>query len=270
LGLPLGDEVPRTEPPKVNMTIILVNFVVYVLGLLAPWLLVSGARSYNDVINAPGLVPAYILSGQRLYTIMTSMFIHAGLMHILGNMFYLYIFGDNVENIMGGLRYFVFYILSGLGAILFHITALVFTPPSAINNVKTSTGVNPWLIPAVGASGAISGVLGAYLLAFPSASIRVMVFWGFLPFFLRLPATVYIGFWFIYQVVMALSTTFAGVMAGVAFWAHVGGFLTGMALAPIFIDKKRLARARYLMAVLSGPWLLEREVRGGVPSDHNG
>ncbi len=254
MGLPLGDEVPRTEPPRMNLTIIAVNFIIYFICLIAPWLLVPGAKSYNDVIYALGLVPAEVLSGQRLYTIITSMFIHAGLMHILGNMFYLYIFGDNVENVMGSFRYLLFYLISGIGATIFHITALILTPSSAISNMISSTGINPWLIPAVGASGAISGVLGAYILAFPSANIRVMVFWGFLPFFLRLPASVYIGFWFVYQIIMALSTTFAGVMAGVAFWAHVGGFLTGMALAPLFIDKRRLMRTRYLMAVMSGPW----------------
>jgi membrane associated rhomboid family serine protease len=253
LELPLGDEVPRTEPPKVNISIILANFFVYIVGLIVPSALVKGARSYNDVVEALGLIPAYILAGQRLYTLFTSMFVHAGLLHILGNMFYLYIFGDNVENVMGSIRYFFFYILSGLGAVLFHVTALMLTPPSTLNNLIMSTGVNPWLIPAVGASGAISGVLGAYLLIFPSANIRVMVFWGFLPFFLRLPASIYIGFWFIYQVIMALTTAFAGVVANVAFWAHIGGFLTGMALTPLFVDKKRLFKARYLMHLMRAP-----------------
>jgi len=261
LGLPLGDEVPETEPPKVNLALIAANFVVYFIGLVAPWILVRGATSYNDIIYALGLIPAYILCGERLYSIFTSMFIHAGLLHILGNMFFLYIFGDTVENIMGGFRYLVFYLISGVGATLFNITSLLFTSPSSISHMISSSGVNPWMIPAVGASGAISGVLGAYLLAFPSANIRVMVFWGFLPLFLRLPASIYIGFWFIYQVVMALTTSFGGVMAGIAFWAHVGGFLTGMALAPLFIDKRRLARTRYLMTIMSGPWLSTKELK---------
>jgi len=247
MGFPLGDETPTVEPPRVNIAIILANIAVYAIMALTPWLLVPGARSPDDVAEALGLVPLYTVAGERLYTLLTSMFLHGGLLHLFGNMFYLYIFGDNVENVMGGRRYLLFYILSGLGAALFHIASIALAPSSAISRAIAS-GVNPWLVPAIGASGAISGVLGAYLLVFPSATIRVMVFWGFLPVFLRLPAAVYIGFWFLYQVMMGLASTLSGVMAGIAFWAHVGGFLTGMALAPLFIDRRRLLRVRYAMA----------------------
>jgi membrane associated rhomboid family serine protease len=188
------------------------------------------------------MVPAYVVAGERLYTLLTSMFLHGGLAHIIGNMLYLYIFGDNVEVAMGKMRYLTFYILSGLSAALFHIVSIAFMPPEALANSILSSGVSPWLIPAIGASGAISGVLGAYLLLFPTATVRIVSFWWFFPVVLGLPAYAYILIWFIYQLVMGLAVSLTGVTAGVAFWAHVGGFIVGMALTPVFVDKERLRR----------------------------
>jgi len=240
--LPLGDEAPRVEAPVVNITLIILNTIIFFVGITTPWLLVPGAHTYNEVVYSLGLIPAYIVAGERLFTIVTSMFLHGGLAHLLGNMLYLYIFGDNVESVMGRLRYLIFYLASGLGATLFHIVSVLFMPSKALANAALSQGVSPWLIPAIGASGAISGVLGAYLVLFPTAEIRVMTFWGIIPFFLRLPASVYIAFWFFYQLILGLTTALTGVSAGVAFWAHVGGFLTGMALTPLMVDKRRLAR----------------------------
>ncbi|MEB3816855.1 MAG: rhomboid family intramembrane serine protease [Desulfurococcales archaeon] len=241
-AIPLGDEAPRVEPPIANISLILANVIIFVVGVTMPWLLLPGAKTYNEVVYELGLVPARIVAGQRLYTIFTSMFLHGGILHLLGNMLYLYIFGDNIENVMGSKRYVVFYILSGVGATLFHVASIAFMPAKALANAALEQGVSPWLVPAIGASGAISGVLGAYLILFPSAEIRVMTLWGFIPFFLRLPASVYIIFWFVYQLMLGLSTALTGVSAGIAFWAHVGGFLTGMALTPLFVDKKRLIR----------------------------
>lgn len=239
-GLPLEDETPRIEAPIVNTTIIIVNVAIYFIGVAAPSALLPGAHTYNEIVNKLGLVPAYIVAGERLYTILTSMFLHGGLIHLLGNMLYLYIFGDNIENAMGRTRYLLFYILSGIGATVFHLASIAFMPRGALANAVLSQGVSPWLIPAIGASGAISGVLGAYMILFPFAEIKVVTFWGFIPFFLRLPASFYIIFWFIYQLFMGLTTALTGVSAGVAFWAHVGGFLTGIALARFFVDKRRL------------------------------
>ena len=242
MGIPVGDETPRTEPAVVNLTLIAVNVAVFFIGVTAPSLLLPGASTYDEVVNKLGMVPADVVAGRRLYTIITSMFLHGSLAHLAGNMLYLYIFGDNVEVMMGRLRYAVFYLLSGLGAVLFHIASIAFMPKEALMNSILEAGVSPWLIPAIGASGAISGVLGAYLLLFPTASVRIVTFWGFFPFFLRLPAFIYILIWFIYQLIMGITVSLIGVSAGIAFWAHVGGFLTGMALTPLFVDKARLAR----------------------------
>ena len=242
MAIPVGDENPRFEPAVINMTLIAVNFIVFLVGLSAPWILVPGAKTYEDVVMALGMVPAYVVAGERLYTLLTSMFLHGGWAHILGNMLYLYIFGDNVEAVMGRLRYLAFYIISGLGATLFHILSIAFMPPSALANSILTSGVSPWLIPAIGASGAISGVLGAYLLLFPTTTVRLVSFWGFIPIILGLPAYAYILIWFLYQLAMGLVVSLTGVTAGVAFWAHIGGFIVGMALTPIFVDKEKLRR----------------------------
>ncbi len=244
MGIPVADETPYTGvKPVVNMTLVLTNIVVFIIGVAAPWVLVPGARSYDEVVYTLGMVPARVIDGEALYTIITAMFLHGGLAHLLGNMLYLYIFGDNIEAVMGNLRYLAFYIASGIGAVVFHLASIAFMPSQALANNILAQGVNPWLIPAVGASGAISGVLGAYLLLFPSSRVRVVTFWAWIPVFLEFPAFVYIAIWFIYQLVMGLSVSLAGVQAGVAFWAHIGGFLTGMALVPFMVDRDKLKRA---------------------------
>lgn len=224
----------RREFPLVNTTLIILNIAVFFMGVSAPQLLVPGALSYSEVVYRLGMVPGRILAGRDLYTVFTSMFLHSGLAHLFGNMLYLYIFGDDVERAMGKARYLAFYLASGVGATLFHIMSLLVIPPSLIGSAALTTGVNPFLIPAIGASGAISGVLGAYLTLFPSSEIEVLTFWGYIPVPFRLPASVYILFWFIYQLILGLFVVFTGVQAGVAFWAHVGGFLTGIALVPWF------------------------------------
>lgn len=234
MGIPIGDESPEFRgPPLVNLTFIALNVVLFFISVLAPWILVPKARSFYEVIWALGFIPAYFMSGERLHTLITSMFLHGSLAHLLGNMLFLYIFGDNVEAVMGRLRYAVFYVVSGLAASVIHaLYALLYDPSSLI-------------IPAVGASGAISGVLGAYIVMFPWGRVRVVVFWGWIPLFMSLPAIVYIGFWFLYQLIMGLMTAAAGISLGVAFWAHIGGFIAGLLLANFFIDKRRLAMARY-------------------------
>ncbi len=238
MAIPVEDEaVPASKPPIVNMTIILLNIVIFFIGILMPWLLVPGAPSYSVVVSKLGMVPARIMAGEDLHTLITSMFLHGGLAHLLGNMLYLYIFGDNIEAVLGRWRYLAFYILSGLGATVFHIASIAFMPEEAYVNSVLRGGVNPWLIPAIGASGAISGVLGAYMVLFPASRIRVVTFWVWIPLFLEFPAYVYILFWFIYQLIMGMTVSLTGVQAGVAFWAHIGGFLTGMALLPLLAGR---------------------------------
>ncbi len=247
--LPLEDEnVQVSRPPIVNLTIIILNIIIFFIGIMVPSLLVPGARSYNDVVSRLGMVPARIVEGEALYTVFTAMFLHGGFAHLFGNMLYLYIFGDNIEAILGRVKYLIFYIASGIGAVIFHILSIAMTPDSAIAGATVATGLNPWLIPAIGASGAISGVLGAYLIAFPHSQLRVVTFWVWIPFVFQVPAAVYIVFWFIYQLIMGLSVVFTGVQAGVAFWAHIGGFLTGMALLPLMAKKADIERVNLLRA----------------------
>ncbi len=244
MGIPVGDEesVPSLGAPIINWSLILGNIAVFIVMSLYPSLLVPGANSPESVLSELGMVPAYVLSGEKLYTIFTSMFLHAGLAHLLGNMLFLYIFGDNIESAMGRVRYLLFYLVSGLGAIVFHIVSLTFIPRDALFNPGLAGLANPWLVPAVGASGAISGVLGSYILLFPTNRVRLFT-WFFFPVIIELPAYVYLLFWFSFQLIMGYASTIAGVSTGVAFWAHIGGFITGMALTPLFVDKERLRRA---------------------------
>lgn len=159
-----------------------------------------------------GMTPALVLQGKQLYTLFTSMFIHDGILHIGGNMLYLYIFGDNVEDKFGHTRFLFFYILCGLAADATYIF--------------TTTDLT---IPTIGASGAISGILGAYLALYPKAKILSLVFAGWV-FLTKIPAIIFLGFWFILQL---LSGTWA-LTSEVAYWAHIGGFIAGLILVLIF------------------------------------
>ncbi len=230
----------KKEFPIVNTTIILLNILVFFIGISMPGLLLPGASNYNEVIYGLGMVPARILAGKNLGSLFTSMFLHAGLAHLFGNMLYLYIFGDDVERAMGKLRYLIFYLVSGLGATLFNLVSIILMPNTLIINATLSTGINPFLIPAIGASGAISGVLGAYLVLFPTSEVEILTFWGYVPIPLRMPATLYILIWFVFQLAMGLTVVFTGVQAGIAFWAHIGGFITGISTLPLFAPKKLL------------------------------
>ena len=244
MALPISDEnIVNARPPIVNLTLIAFNIVVFFIGLAAPGLLVPGATSYDEVVAKLGVVPARIIEGESLYTIFTAMFLHGGFSHLFGNMLYLYIFGDNVEAVMGRARYLAFYLASGVGAVVFHILSIVAMPDSLVASATLQTGINPWLIPAIGASGAISGVLGAYFAMFPHSELKIVTFWAWIPLIFRVPAAAYIIFWFIYQLIMGLSVVFTGVQAGIAFWAHIGGFLTGMALVRFMASKERIAWA---------------------------
>ena len=164
-----------------------------------------------------GLIPAKVTGGEGYLTFLTSMFLHGGLLHLGGNMLYLYIFGDNIEDMCGHVSYLTFYVLCGIFASILQIL-------SALNSNT----------PAVGASGAISGVLGAYVLLFPKAKILTAIYFGFLIRILYLPAYVLIGLWFLYQFILALI----GLETGVAYWAHIGGFAAGLVLAKTCARRK--------------------------------
>jgi len=156
----------------------------------------------------------------------TSMFLHAGLMHLLGNMLYLWIFGDNVEDRLGHVRFLLFYLLCGLGASAVHVA---FNAHSDIL--------------VVGASGAIAGVLGAYLLAFPRAKVDVLLILGIFITVVQFPAYVVLGFWFVLQYLGGLKALRMGTAGGVAWWAHVGGFVLGMLLLPMLQKSAEKRRA---------------------------
>ncbi len=207
--LPLGDDdSARRTTPVVTYALIAINVLFFLVELTAG----------DAFINRWSVVPRQLLAhpAAEFITIFTAMFMHAGWLHLGGNMLYLWIFGDNVEDRLGHAKFLIFYLLCGIAA--FFAQAL-FDPTSNVPNL--------------GASGAIAGVLGAYLLMFPRESVRVMMGRGIIP----LPALVVIGFWFVLQ----LFSSFGAVSSegGVAYMAHVGGFIAGMVLAVIFGGLRR-------------------------------
>jgi membrane associated rhomboid family serine protease len=234
---PIGDDnADRTITPIVNYLIIAINILVFVVfqGLgsndnftyafsTVPEEIVTGRdivtrdRVMRDpmtgqTIQVPGLRPT---PGSVYLTLLTSMFMHGGIAHIFGNMLFLWIFGDNVENRLGHVRYLIFYLTCGIIASLAHVFVMV-------------AAGNP-LIPSLGASGAISGVLGGYILLFPRNQVRVIM----LRVLTTVPAFVAIGLWFAFQVVSGLGLL-GGQDTGVAYAAHVGGFIAGLILVKIF------------------------------------
>lgn len=216
--IPLKDDIPSGRRPIVTVALIAVNCLVY----FYLWTLGQG---YELALAKWGTIPYEITHLRELtpelgfpipLTLFTSMFMHGGLFHLGGNMLYLWIFGDNIEDQLGHVKFFIFYILSGLAASLLHI---VSTPNSQI--------------PMVGASGAIAGVLGAYMIRFPRARILTLIFFGFFIRIVAIPALFVLGFWFILQLAFALPSI-GSTTGGVAFFAHVGGFLAGIILFKLF------------------------------------
>jgi membrane associated rhomboid family serine protease len=220
--IPLKDLNPSRSYPFVNITLILANVVVflYELGLEATMprpAFEALALTYSEV---PARIPAF-LAGHTSFEVaflplVTSMFLHAGWLHIAGNMLFLWIFGDNVEDFFGHFTYLFFYLVCGIGAGLLHV----------LFNFHSS-------IPAVGASGAISGVMGAYILLYPRARILTLVFIFPIP----VPAVIFLGLWYVGQFLAGLSTIGTKVTGGVAVWAHIGGFLLGMLLTAMAREK---------------------------------
>ncbi len=244
MGLPVSlEEIPEGvgKHPIVTYLLIAVNVLVYFT--LSSSYSLFGFKSYDEVLSTLGMYPADILNPLKFYRVFTSMFLHAGLIHLFGNMLFLYIFGRDVEKVMGHLKFLAFYIICGVIASIFNTVSIAILP-SAYLLSKVQEYVLPWMIPSVGASGAISGVLGAYLILFPRA--RIIAIFYFFP--ILMSAEFYIFIWFLYQLIMGL-TLWAS--AGIAFWAHVGGFLGGMCLLPAFIDRRLLRIIRRYRRLLS-------------------
>ena len=236
--LPLKDINKSLTTPHINRLILIANIIIFaVYWLSRANILLDVTFAYNLEQNFT-MIPNGIVNGQRLYTLFTSMFMHdpsgffAGLVHLFSNMLFLYIFGDNVEDIFGHAGYLVFYIFSGLVASLAHVMSLFFAP--FIGNLIGVPGTLDLTTGVVGASGAISGVLGAYIVLYPKTKIIALVFYFILP----VPAIVFLGFWFIMQWFYG----FFDISGGVAYWAHIGGFIARMILALVFGLKRKKAR----------------------------
>jgi len=211
--IPLYDTVRTRKFPLVNLILIIGNVVAFVYELqLSP-------SALERFIFTWGMVPARLLSDPTTawITIFTAMFLHGGWFHLLSNMWFLYIFGDNVEARMGGVRYLSFYLLSGVAAVLLQAYIL---PTSQV--------------PMIGASGAIAGVLGAYLISFPRSRIASLVPILFIFTIIEVPAVIFLVFWFVSQLYSGLFAMQGANASGIAWWAHIGGFLFGVIMVVFF------------------------------------
>lgn len=214
--IPIKDVNPTERFPFITVLLIAINIIVFAYEtmleqgrsekFIAAFALVP-ARLFQHGISAAGSVP----SGA---TIITSMFLHGGALHLIGNMLYLWIFGNNIEDAMGRMRFIFFYLLCGVAAAISH----------AVPNADST-------VPMIGASGAVSGILGAYLLIYPRARVLTLFTLGFFIRLIEVPAVVVLGFWFVLQFLNALAASGAG---GVAWYAHIGGFVAGMVLIGFF------------------------------------
>ncbi|MGC8998674.1 MAG: rhomboid family intramembrane serine protease [Candidatus Bathyarchaeia archaeon] len=224
LGIPVGDISQFRRRPVATIAIIIVNVAAYAITSYENFFL-----EVSDYwVSAGGFVPALTPMPIQWYRVFSSMFLHADFFHILFNMYFLYIFGRAVEEALGKWRFLALYMLSGIVASIFH-TAFSFIG-----------GATAYIIPAIGASGAISGVLGAYLILFPGTSL--VMGWGFLffPIFFRMKAAYYLIFWFATQVIYG----YARLGGSTAVFAHAGGFIAGIALLPLIANKERLIQFR--------------------------
>ena len=218
--IPLKDLNPRRTYPVVNILLILTNVIVFLYELTLPprqqqVFELANATIPNHIrlaFNGHGSLEAAFLP------VFTSMFMHSGFLHIAGNMLFLWIFGDNVEDYFGHLPYLLFYLVCGIGSGLTHI---LFNYHSTV--------------PALGASGAISGVMGAYIILYPRARVLTLVFIFFIP----IPAFIILGYWFFLQFAAGVSTVGAVATGGVAWWAHIGGFLLGMLITGLSLGDRK-------------------------------
>jgi membrane associated rhomboid family serine protease len=216
--IPIRDAIPSKNVPIVNVTLIAINVLIYLIEL-------ANYPEFNRIMFIYGLVPArytvpeiaaHFDTVQQIFALFSFMFLHGGFWHILGNMWFLYIFGDNVEDRLGHLRYLAFYLLCGWASGLTH---LIFNWHSQI--------------PTIGASGAIAGVMGAYLLLHPRSRVLTMIPIIIIPYFVEIPAAFFIGIWFFFQF---LSAALSDAQAtGIAWWAHIGGFISGIVFLKLFL-----------------------------------
>lgn len=215
---PIRDTIPSKNYPIVNHVIIGINVVLFLIEM-------SQGTNLDRFVYIYGLVPArysipqissYFTTGQQILSWLSFMFIHGGFWHLLGNMWFLYIFGDNVEDRLGPFRYLVFYLLCGITSGLTHL----------LFNLHSN-------MPTIGASGAIAGVMGAYLILHPHSKILTLIPIIFIPWFIEIPAFFFLGFWFVLQFLSATGSH--ANLGGIAWWAHIGGFVFGIVYLKIFL-----------------------------------
>lgn len=220
--IPFKDDNPTRTFPFITVLLITGNILVYFFQVFSP----SGPE---QIVYAYGAIPHFLFSfssPQPIHptlTVITSMFMHGGLFHLGSNMLFLWVFGDNVEDKLGHFRYLAFYGLCGAAAAYSH----AITNPSS-------------LLPMIGASGAVSGVLGAYMLLFPRARIHTLLFFGFFVQVVRLPALMVLGFWIIVQFLNGVLSKGSAAHAGVAWFAHIGGFIVGMLCIMLLVKRRRM------------------------------
>ncbi len=232
--IPLKDDIPSRRYPVVTATLITVNLLVFIFEMSLT------RRQLQELTLEYGIVPVFYTMpgitglfhpGELAIPLFSSMFLHGGWIHVLGNMWMLWIFGDNVEDSWGRMRFILFYIAGGMAAGLVHI----FT------NMTSE-------VPVIGASGAVAAVMGAYFLLYPKARVVVMIPPFILGPFFVVPAALFLGFWFILQFFNGTLSLFAqsGQFGGIAWWAHIGGFLFGAFLCSVLHVEARVSRRRPL------------------------
>jgi membrane associated rhomboid family serine protease len=224
--IPLKDSTPRSTAPVVTAALIVINTLAFLYELTLPERLEQAFFMSYAMVPArlTHLLTAHAPLDVTLLPFLTSMFLHGGWLHLIGNMWFLWVFGDNVEDRLGHFSYLVFYLVCGIGAGLAHV----------VMNLGSR-------VPSLGASGAISGVLGAYIMLYPGARVLTLmpliIFW----FTVEIPAFIVLGWWFLIQFLSGISSVGARSSGGTAWWAHIGGFLLGVGLVKIWPQRRRRA-----------------------------
>ena len=219
--IPFKDDNPTQTFPFVTIGLIVINCIVFIWELSSP-------AGIQKIAYFYGAIPHSLISFESVQpvpvaaSIFTSMFLHGGFFHLAGNMLYLWIFGNNIEDSVGHFKFFIFYLLSGIIAAYSH----------ALTDAHST-------IPMIGASGAVSGILGAYILLFPHARVSTLLFFGFFWQIVRIPAVFVIGFWIVIQVINGLLSKGMLNQGGVAWFAHIGGFLAGLITIKLWLPRKR-------------------------------
>ncbi|WP_208350438.1 rhomboid family intramembrane serine protease [Pseudaestuariivita rosea] len=243
---PFRDHNPSEKTPFVTYALIALNIVVFV----SYWSLFSDPAALNAFWFDWAMIPLLVSEGERSYTVLTSTFLHGGIMHLAGNMLFLYIFGDNMEEELGHIGFLLFYLFCGATAGLAH----VWSDPLS-------------RLPTVGASGAIAGVMGAYLLLFPKARIDILLILVIIVKVIPIPAWLMLGLWFALQLANGVAANAIGDEGGVAYWAHAGGFIIGfVCIIPLWLYRGGFAYWRKTDGHPPHPEAEYRYIKSSIPT----